>query len=812
MCDAANDWYQNTVFLGANEALRELGATVVMYNGGILGASEPADRDRNALFGLIDPERIDGLLVLAPVGDALGSDALSAFCWRYARLPVCSVAIELAARPGVLVDNAGGMGKLVEHLVLVHRRRRIAFVRGPVASAEAQGRYEVYRDTLARHGIPFDPALVAIGDFRVASGIEAVRVLCDERNVRFDALVAANDNMALGAMEALQARGLSVPEISVAGFDDMQEGRFATPPLTTVRQPIRESGRQAGRLLMALLKNEIGPARVTLRTELVLRESCGCTADDGGAHQGPAHFIRVAGLLAHLRSHHGDIALTLGGSVPSAQIPCDWPEPLLDAFISDLGDAAGQRFASFLLATLCRVTNVGGSVRPWNAVISVLRSEVMRCEGDSAGLDRASELLHRARVIVGDLHENAQAQHRLSREQWIRRLHETSEVLSRAFGEDALVEAIESQLPRWEIPASAICVYDRTTRRPLTRARPLFLYDDGRRIACSREVSFPAHELAPAGWLDARARTLIAEPLVSRGEQFGFSLFEMGAEEGEVYEGLRRLISSAMKGAWLLEQVVAAATDRQRAERERLEKEMEIAARIQTSLVLKAIVVPGLEIAATMIPASEVGGDYYDVVPFPGGCWMGIGDVAGHGLQTGLVMLIIQSVVSALVRDDPRASPRDAVRILNSVMFDSVRQRMGQDEHSTLLLLRYDGDGRFTHSGAHEEIVVYRASRVRCERIEVLGPVLGAVPEIGSTLSDRTLSLEPADLLVLYTDGLVEAMSARGETFGVERLCELLEAHADEPASAIRDHIIEVVRSWSSAQSDDMSLVVVRRT
>jgi serine phosphatase RsbU (regulator of sigma subunit) len=267
-----------------------------------------------------------------------------------------------------------------------------------------------------------------------------------------------------------------------------------------------------------------------------------------------------------------------------------------------------------------------------------------------------------------------------------------------------------------------------------------------------------------------------------------------------------------MEGAWLLEQVVAAATDRQRAERERLEKEMEIAARIQTSLVLKAIVVPGLEIAATMMPASEVGGDYYDAVPVPGGCWIGIGDVAGHGLQTGLVMLIIQSVVSALVRDDPHASPREAVRIVNSVMFDSVRERMRQDEHLTLLLLRYDGDGRFRHSGAHEEIVVYRASRRRCERIEVLGPLVGAVPEIGGTLSEGAFSLAASDFLVLYTDGLIEAMSAQGETFGVERLCAVLEFRAEEPVSSIRDHAIEAVRAWSPAQRDDISLMIVRRT
>jgi serine phosphatase RsbU (regulator of sigma subunit) len=275
---------------------------------------------------------------------------------------------------------------------------------------------------------------------------------------------------------------------------------------------------------------------------------------------------------------------------------------------------------------------------------------------------------------------------------------------------------------------------------------------------------------------------------------------------------MRRLLSSAMKGSRLVAQVVEGATERQRAEQQRLEKEMEIAARIQTSLVQKTVGVPGLDIAAVMIPATEVGGDYYDVVPFEGGCWLGVGDVAGHGLQTGLVMLIIQSVVSALVRDSPHASPLELVRTLNAVMFESVRQRMGQDEHATLLLLRYE-DGRVVHSGAHEEVVVYRAKERRCERVETMGPVLGAVADVGGTLAEGGFDLGLDDVMVLYTDGLTDAMNAGGLTFGVDRACAIVEATADgSPASAVLDALLRGVRAWTSAPRDDISVVVVRRT
>jgi sigma-B regulation protein RsbU (phosphoserine phosphatase) len=98
-------------------------------------------------------------------------------------------------------------------------------------------------------------------------------------------------------------------------------------------------------------------------------------------------------------------------------------------------------------------------------------------------------------------------------------------------------------------------------------------------------------------------------------------------------------------------------TKRERAERARLEGEMRIATRIQTGILPKTHEVAGLEISAVMLPAEEVGGDYFDVLPFDGGSWLGIGDVAGHGLPTGLVMLMIQGIVAAATHRRPEARP-----------------------------------------------------------------------------------------------------------------------------------------------------------
>src|SRR5262252_1083322 len=159
---------------------------------------------------------------------------------------------------------------------------------------------------------------------------------------------------------------------------------------------------------------------------------------------------------------------------------------------------------------------------------------------------------------------------------------------------------------------------------------------------------------------------------------------------------------------------------------DRLELEMEIASKIQTAILpnITPRAVRGLEIAARMRPATEVGGDYYDVLPTEDGCWLGIGDVSGHGLPAGMIMLQAQSALEALITQSPNAQPGDLLNRLNQVMFENVRKRMKADEHMTLSLIRYHADGRFTVAGAHEEVLICRASG-ECVVLPVKGTWIG---------------------------------------------------------------------------------------
>jgi sigma-B regulation protein RsbU (phosphoserine phosphatase) len=244
----------------------------------------------------------------------------------------------------------------------------------------------------------------------------------------------------------------------------------------------------------------------------------------------------------------------------------------------------------------------------------------------------------------------------------------------------------------------------------------------------------------------------------------------------------------------------------------RLQRELEVGGSIQTSILPRDLSVADLEIAASMRPATEVGGDYYDVFSSSDGAWIAIGDVAGHGMAAAIVALMTQSVVAGVTRSIPDATPRRVVAILNEVLHDNIRHRLQQDEHVTFSLLRYHRGGRLVYAGAHEEIVIWRKATGEVDTVMTPGTWLGARSDVSDVTTDEEVTLQIGDVMLLYTDGVTEAFNADGEMFDLERVTKLLADHATEPCAAIHDAIREAVEAWMSTLDDDITLLVVRRT
>ena len=178
--------------------------------------------------------------------------------------------------PMVTVENQSGAEKIVSHLIEKHNRRRIAFLRGPEGHADSIQREQGYRSALDGYGIRFDESLVGYGGFDERTACETIQSRLMD-GLDFDAVFAGDDDSALGVIAALKQVGKQVPrDVAVVGFDDIPFARIINPPLTTIRSPIEEVGREAVRLLVKSIQQKHCESKIMLPTELVIRQSCGC--------------------------------------------------------------------------------------------------------------------------------------------------------------------------------------------------------------------------------------------------------------------------------------------------------------------------------------------------------------------------------------------------------------------------------------------------------------------------------------------------------------------------------------------------------
>ncbi len=249
-------------------------------------------------------------------------------------------------------------------------------------------------------------------------------------------------------------------------------------------------------------------------------------------------------------------------------------------------------------------------------------------------------------------------------------------------------------------------------------------------------------------------------------------------------------------------------------ENTRMSSELAVTRRLQEMILPKVKElnsIAELDIVGFMEPADEVGGDYYDVLQQNGRIKIGIGDVTGHGLESGVIMIMVQTAIRALLIN----GETDPVRFLSTVnhtIYENI-QRMNSDKNLSLILMDYH-ENVLRLSGQHESVIVSRANGdVEIIDTESLGFPIGLTDEISEFIFEVNINLELDDVVVLYTDGITEAENANKQFYGLPRLIEVIKQNYQNPVDQIRELIIADVREFigSSKVYDDITLVVMKR-
>lgn len=555
--DQTTDGYESDLRRGFEARCRARDANLLIAVGRAL--DDAITPRHNDIYRALSVDCVDGLvLVSAGLSFYLGLDEFAHRCRSFGQKALCSVGMSVPGIPSIFVDNAAGMREVVEHVVVKHGRRRFAYL-DCEGNIDAFERMQVFRSVLAEHGISQDESRVIQGCFEMTVAERSMLGLLD-RGATFDAVIAANDGMAIGAMRALQSRGYRVPEdVLITGFDDMVTTSLTVPTITTVRQPLVQMAELAIDVILDQLDGLPVAEKTAFPAQLLVRESCGCGSN----------VLPAAGLLPKPLSRS------------STRMSCDSARELAERALAALPESARNAKHAYLMAEAL-VRELDGKRDSLSATVSELLSthdpHRNPCDTLLPLLGSFRQLLssangielenawHSAERAIFSARTRLQAELRLRTETMYEALLRTATFMLVTPDVASLQLSLQQALPP---------VHGRDLRLGLIPENSdghieLFVeLRDGINVDSGNRLLSVAQFLSCDWGASPRRRTLFVLPLTSETRMFGILIAE--AQDGFFnYQLLRDHISGAFKAIALQEETVRQKMLHERSVRDRV--------------------------------------------------------------------------------------------------------------------------------------------------------------------------------------------------------------------------------------------------
>ncbi|HMO56298.1 MAG TPA: SpoIIE family protein phosphatase [Roseiflexaceae bacterium] len=730
-----SNYYTGPLVRGAVAAASRLGCRLIFY-------SPFAIHLTSQTLGAADmpllPHGADAYLLPAYVT----SDVVAA-----CTLQGAAVAVYSGSYPGLPTvgpDNLTAGQAATTHLI-AHGRRRIVHLLGLADSQEAADRHAGYQQALAEAGIAYDSRLVVRGDFQIQASDESIERLV-QQGVDFDAVFAANDMAALGALRALRRTGRHVAdEVAVVGFDDALVAAAAEPPLTTMRQAPFQIGWVALHALMQALEGTPLPPRITVPSQLVIRESCGCDTD-----------TRAMSDLERLADQLGG----LGAPLETAMLQ-KLTTPIETALAGGEPEAALGQAIEEIEHLGWRLPALFGVIERWHAAT-----------GQHAAAAAATATL--ARLLTARNERNE-----LDRTQRINMINYVIDMLRSNSGEqsvDAALRYIAGGGRLVSVSAQRGNAPDTISAQRIVRGRVEHWHG-------------PATEFPPAAWL-VSGEALLLMPLETSTQQRMLvgAIERAGLHHLDLDDLLLRSINT-YRSITVLHDTL---------------RELDAARSVQLSLLPRSAPSSDeYDIAGATQPARQVGGDLYGYYVRPSGALaLAVGDVAGKGMPAALLMSACATALAGSIPSGMAPSPT-----LGQI-HQMLRPSVGRGQNAAICLVYLDGaQVRIANAGAIAPLV-RTAAGVRL--IDIGGLPLGTPLSALTPYTEAEIELAPGDMLILSSDGIVEAVNSRGEMYGFDRFAAAIEQGPGGNAQAMLSHLFADVAAFigDAEVRDDMAAVV----
>ena len=505
-----NESYQTEIWRGITEEAEKLERKLVFFMGfrSFIPDSQPY---KYPFYRLAQTGHFGGMIIISSaISTYLQPEKVRSLFNMNPRIPKISIGLPMTGAGSVCVDGTEGMASLTEHMVVGHKMKNVALIAGPRQHPESEERKKTLRDVCRKKGILLDEELIYHGDFDKMSAREGIRNLLG-KDKRIDVLFCLNDRMAIGAIEELSARGLSVPhDMTVCGFDDIEEARFCNPPLTTVSQPLYDLGSTAVRELYRLMDGD-EPRHISLSCTPRIRRSCSCSES----------VFNGSGLKEN-RNAFRDLL--------------DQKDP--GEFFTTLD----RKLSSSLFST-----------QRFGVLEEILT--VKEKELKEQGIDW-DETIKKARKNLWETQTRYLINRRLAKEQRSTLVRNIGISLTGSFDTPVLFRNLASGLVHLGFNDAYLVVYQNESDRKVSRL--VFALENGNFVENLSEV-FSGERILPRGEKDLNEgmnRSWMFTPLVFQDSALGHLLLPGNHRDTEIYETLTKQVASALQGAVLLEQVL----------------------------------------------------------------------------------------------------------------------------------------------------------------------------------------------------------------------------------------------------------------
>jgi|GEM_PF-1095406 len=507
---------------------------------------------------------IDGIIMFSGfIAHILGNEAFEKYTARISdRFPLVSVSYVMPGVPSVIVDNAAGMYGAVDHLIKVHGKKKIAFVKGPDGHPEAEDRLEGYKRALEANGIEFDEKYIMPGRFEQPSGRNAVKKIFGNPGISADAVAASNDVSAIGVIHELKNYNRIAPaDLAVTGFDDDKSSASFIPSISTARQDFHTFGLISAEILFNRIKGNPVSEITYVPPVFMARQSCGCLEHEMpniDALEETVGFTESESLVSYVSNRFLSL---FSKNIPELQIK-KWAGELAESVKAN--PFSKENFLSLFNGILINYNNFSGDFLKWNEVLNILSAGAELYENEVSGvstilstLTYATTFIHIIRLKEREFKDNV-----LNDNRWmVRRIAGN---LVSIFDVDSLAEELYKSLPTISINTVIIGLY----KNPIKSSDPnsdrtidkLIGFNGDKKFDVKdnggNPIVFSDYSTIENFDFDSERRDLFFIPLFFKDEEFGVMLTPFDPNISVyTYETLRVNISAAVKGAELMKEI-----------------------------------------------------------------------------------------------------------------------------------------------------------------------------------------------------------------------------------------------------------------